>query len=198
MTVLYDVAAMLVLAAALALLILLVLRLIAPGAVRRRDDGPKPTRAARIESWTFAALFILAMVAAGAAQVAYGAPTGERGPVTIEVLEVRECERPPAGLGLSVACDVSGWSVTAADEPRPGGPLRVSGGTAVEAGDRVAEYRLTGWQALLRLSLPESQWRSTADESKPDLRWMSALPVLLAAGYGAARRAVARRTAAAA
>ncbi|SDL63005.1 hypothetical protein SAMN05216298_4606 [Glycomyces sambucus] len=190
----YDVAAMLALAAGLALLILLVLRLLAPAAVRRRDV-PRPTRAARIESWVVPAVFLLAMAAVGAAQVAYGSPAGERGPVPVEVLEVGECERPVAGLGLVVACDLSGWSATVPSDRllADGERFRVLGGEPVEAGDRVVRYRLAWWESLPMI--PDPQWRSVADESRPDLRWTSVLPVVGLLGYGLSRRVVGRRAA---
>ncbi|MEU5874992.1 hypothetical protein AB0A73_25945 [Glycomyces sp. NPDC047369] len=194
MNVLFDAAAMLVLAAGLVLLVLLGLRLAAP-AVLRRDEPERP-RPRRLEAAAVAVAFLLAALAAAAVQTAYGAPMGERSSPAVEVLSTGDCTRPVAGLGLVVRCEPSGWTSTLPNEYylSDGEALRVVGGAAVAPGAEVAEYRIPGWRLLLPVH-PESQWRDTADESKPDLRWLSALPfagLFAYAGSMRLRRWVAR------
>lgn len=178
MNVLYDAAAMLVLAASLVLLILLGLHLAAPAAVR--GDEPVRPRPRKLETATVCAAFLLTVFATAAVQTAYGAPMGERSSTTAEVLAAGDCDRPITGLGIVVRCEPEVWISTVPYEYHLDA---VVAGAAVEPGTQVAEYRLTGWWSALKPARPHSQWRDTADESKPDLLWLSALPFAGAFAY---------------
>ncbi|NUQ87457.1 MAG: hypothetical protein HOQ43_03205 [Glycomyces artemisiae] len=174
MNMLYDAAAMLVLAAGLVLLILLGLHLAAPTAVRGDEpERPRP-RPRKLETAAVCTAFLLTVFATAAVQTAYGAPMGERSSTTMEVVAAGDCDRPVAGLGIVVRCEPEVWISTVPFEYRLDG---VVGGAAVQPGTKVAEYRLTGWWSALNPVRPQSQWRDTADESKTDLLWLSALPL---------------------
>ncbi|MEU6246172.1 hypothetical protein [Glycomyces sp. NPDC047010] len=185
MNILYDVAAMLVLAAGLVLLVLLALRLTAPAAVHRAE--PEQARRPRLQAAAGAAVFLLALFGVTAVQTAFGAPVGVRHAPPAEVADAGECDRPVAGLGIVVRCAPEVWDPTVPFEYDLD-DRGVVGGAAVEPGAEVAEYRLTGRLSPLMLMRPESQWRDTADESKPDLLWLSVLPFAGLLAYTVLRR----------
>lgn len=52
------------------------------------------------------------------------------------------------------------------------------GGDAVEPGDRVVEYTAVGWDRWLLPMADASQWRSVADEDRPNLLWLPAVALV--------------------
>lgn len=116
-------------------------------------------------------LAVLAMVfLAVEIRFAYGAPSGERGPVTVEVVEVGECHRATLGFGVSRTCELQAYSYQSPDALS--GPIEVVSGDPVEAGDRVAHYSSSGWTELVLLGSGGSNWQPVAAEDRPNLVWL--------------------------
>lgn len=141
-------------------------------------------------------LVILSTGVATAFQTSYGAPVGHPAGEVLEVVEVGECRRPVLGFGVVRSCEVTDYR---SDVPEPNSrdrdeTIKVVGGDPVAAGDRVARYWADGWERWLQLFAPGGQWRSIADEERPNLVWLPTA-ALLATGLAvnAAADALRRR-----
>ncbi|WP_156925797.1 hypothetical protein [Glycomyces arizonensis] len=112
------------------------------------------------------------------AQIAFGAPMGERTTPVLEVVEVRQCGRPIVGLGLVRLCELTVYESEAPLYSFDFPDVITSAGV-VEPGDRVARYSPSGWVRALQFIGGEPQWRSLEDTGKPNLVWLQAAALVL-------------------
>jgi hypothetical protein len=168
-----NIVALLVCAAALSAVVLIMLRL----AIPKEPHAPeRPCLRKRIAAFGLPAAIIVVELLASAVVTAYGAPVGDSSNVVVEVLEAGDCRRPLSGFGLVQSCKPRGHSSTVPSELylERGESLTVLGGDAVGPGDRIAEYTAVGWDRWPMPMAESSQWRSVADENRPNLLWLPA------------------------
>jgi hypothetical protein len=170
-----NIIGLLVCAAALTAVVLIGLRLAIPKDPRA-PDPERPRLRNRIAAFGISAAFIVVELLASAVVTAYGAPVGDSSEVVVEVREAGDCRRPLSGFGLVQSCKAGGYSSTVPSERylERGESPTVLGGDAVGPGDRITEYTAVGWDRWLMPMAEGSQWRSVADEDRPNLLWLPA------------------------
>jgi hypothetical protein len=197
MTTLVNLGAVLVFALVVFAVVAVALRFLIP-------SEPYPSARAersRADSWRRGLADVVGLLAVLAllnlaveVRFAYGAPFGERGDATVEVVEVGACERGPLGFGVARTCGLASFRSSAADPPP--GVIEVVTGAPVAPGDLVAEYSSSGWTDFALIGSGGSRWQPVSAEERPNLVWLPTATLVAATALVAAlRRRIAARLA---
>ncbi|MEV3938985.1 hypothetical protein AB0K52_23805 [Glycomyces sp. NPDC049804] len=196
MTSLVNIAGVLAFAAVVAAMVAVGLRLFIPAEPQGPSTARLPKGRRRVRR-LLAAAGVLAAVAlmslAFEVRFAYGAPHGQRGDETVEVVRIGECGGPSVlRFGLARTCELRSYRVEGVGADDYGSIDVISGG-ALRPGDRVAAYTASGWGSSVLFGADGTRWHPVEAEGRPDLAWLpTAVLVATAVGWQALDRAVSR------
>lgn len=200
MTSLLNLAAILVFALLVFVIVKVALRFLIPSepyqpatAKRPREGTASDRSRAGSTRHTLIEIAGLAVVLAAVAlavevRSAYGAPLGERGQPTVEVVDVGECERTPLGFGISRSCHLTSFRAPEQDSAQWVGSIEVVTGEPVKPGDLVARYSPSRWTAYVFLGSTDPRWRPVSAEERPNLDWLPTATLIAATTLVAALR----------
>jgi hypothetical protein len=187
MTSFINIAAILVFACLVFAVVAVALRFLIPSephrAARPERVGPGAVRRALTDIIGVLAILVVVHLALEL-RFAYGAPSGERDPISVEVIEVGACERGPIGFGIARTCKLTSYRYTAERGPAPwDGWIEVVVGDPLRPGDQVGYYAPAndaGWVRFALLGSADPHWRPVSAEDRPNLAWLPTATLIAA------------------